>query len=145
MKIFYKGEEVKIHEADVFPPPYHCLKQCNYVIIDGREKGGLIIELDCKPNNLVVRPRSANIKPEISEKKVKLNIDNPCNIALEADGLCLFVFAYNEPIVNAENYKNIIVVNILVYLLPGIFIFLKVILLRFVKIFYNLTSILMSF
>ena len=76
MKIFYKGEEVKIHEADVFPPPYHCLKQCNYVIIDGRTKGELTIELDCEPKNFVVRPLSKNIKPEISKKTVKLNIDN---------------------------------------------------------------------
>ena len=108
MNILYNGQNTEIHEADVFQPPYHNLKVCQYVIIDGRKKGELVLELDDEPINLRVRPLSKNIKPQTDGKTVRLEIEEPWNLVLEADNLCFFVFAYREPIVNGADYKNII-------------------------------------
>lgn len=108
MKVSYNGKTVIVHEADVFPPPYHCLKQCSYIIIDGRERGELTLELDFVPENFTVRPLSYNVKADISGNTVKIPIEKPCNLALESGELCFFVLAYGDSIVNESEYEHII-------------------------------------
>ncbi len=108
METYYNGKKVTMHEADFFAPPYHGLKTCNYVIIDGRKKGELVLELDFIPQELTVRPLSYNITADVTGTTLRLPIEKPCNLALESGDWCFFVLAYSDSIVNRADYEHII-------------------------------------
>lgn len=85
-KVFKDGEQVETRVCKIFPKPYNCEKQMEYVMFAVSGRSELVIESETEIKSAVIRPLSKKIPFKIESGKIFMTVERPVKLSVEING-----------------------------------------------------------
>lgn len=111
-KVYANGKAVAVRHCRIFQAPYNSVGDMEYVMLEADGKAELEIESAEEVSEVIARPLSAGVTPELRNGRIYVTVDVPSKLSIEINGSFvnnLMIFADPDRYSDFEPDENTIV------------------------------------
>ncbi len=111
MKITFDEKNLNIGRADINMSPFQDIGTVEYVLFDFVKPGWLEVKCDEDYKDILIRPKSKNIKYEYENKVIRIYIEKSMNFSIEPEGKkenAILIFAGSCDKSKSQDFENVI-------------------------------------